>query len=78
MNYLLESINKISKTEVKFTRYSGNSSDAKKTMSDSKYIQSLIRSKPETKLEDGINITYQWAKQAEIASQLNSWVTSVK
>jgi UDP-glucuronate 4-epimerase len=78
MNYLLESINKISKTEVKFTRYSGNSSDAKKTMSDSKYIQSLIESKPETKLEDGISKTYQWAMQPEIASQLDQWVNSVK
>jgi UDP-glucuronate 4-epimerase len=78
MNYLLDSINKISKTEVKFTRHSGNSSDAKKTMSDSKYIQSLIGSKPETKLEDGISKTYQWAMQPKIASQLDKWVNSVK
>jgi len=78
MNYLLENINKISKAEVKFNRQSGNSNDAKKTMSDSKYIQSLIGSKPETKLEDGINKTYQWALQSEISAQLNNWVKSVK
>ncbi len=77
MNYLLESINKISKAEVKFNRQSGNSNDAKKTMSDSSYIQSLIGSKPETKLEDGINKTYQWALQSDISSQLNNWVKSV-
>jgi UDP-glucuronate 4-epimerase len=78
LNYLLESINKISKTQVKFNRQSGNSNDAKKTMSDSKYIQSLIGSKPETKLEDGINRTYQWALQSEISAELNNWVKSVQ
>jgi len=78
MNYLLENINKISKAEVKFNRQSSNSNDAKKTMSDSKYIQSLIGSKPETKLEDGINKTYQWALQSDISAQLNDWVKSVQ
>ena len=78
MNYLLENINKISKAEVKFNRQSSNSNDAKKTMSDSKYIQSLIGSKPETRLEDGINKTYQWALQSEISAQLNNWVKSVQ
>ena len=78
MNYLLENINKISKAEVKFNRQSSNSNDAKKTMSDSKYIQSLIGSKPETKLEDGIDKTYQWALQSEISIQLNNWVKSVQ
>jgi len=78
MNYLIENINKISKAEVKFNRQSSNSNDAKKTMSDSKYIQSLIGSKPETKLEDGINKTYQWALQPEISTQLNNWVKSVQ
>ena len=78
MNYLLENINKISKAEVKFNRQSSNSNDAKKTMSDSSYIQSLIGSKPETKLEDGIDKTYQWALQSDISAQLNNWVKSVQ
>jgi UDP-glucuronate 4-epimerase len=78
MSYLLENINKISKAEVKFIYQSGNSNDAKKTMSDSKYIQTLISSKPETKLEDGINKTYQWALQSEISAELNNWVKSVQ
>ena len=78
MNYLLGNINKISKAEVKFNRQSSNSNDAKKTMSDSKYIQSLIGSKPETKLEDGIDKTYQWALQSDISAQLNNWVKSVQ
>ena len=78
MNYLLENINKISKAEVKFNRQSSNANDAKKTMSDSKYIQSLIGSKPGTKLEDGIDKTYQWALQSEISVQLNNWVKSVQ
>jgi len=78
MNYLLNNINKISKAEVKFNRQSSNSNDAKKTMSDSSYIQSLIGSKPETKLEDGIDKTYQWALQSDISAQLNNWVKSVQ
>jgi UDP-glucuronate 4-epimerase len=78
MNYLLENINKISKAEVKFNRQDSQSNDAKKTMSDSKYIQSLIGSKPETKLEDGINKTYQWIIQTDIAAKLNDWVRSVQ
>ena len=78
MNYLLENINKISKAEVKFNRQSSNSNDTKKTMSDSKYIQSLIGSKPETRLEDGINKTYQWALRSDISAQLNNWVKSVQ
>jgi UDP-glucuronate 4-epimerase len=78
MNYLLENINKISKAEVKFNRQDSQSNDAKKTMSDSKYIQSLIGSKPETKLEDGIDKTYQWIIQTDIADQLNNWVRSVQ
>jgi dTDP-D-glucose 4,6-dehydratase len=78
MNYLLENINKISKAQVKFNRQSSNSNDAKKTMSDSRYIQSLIGSKPETKLENGIIKTYQWALQSEISTQLNNWVKSVQ
>ena len=78
MNYLLESINKISKAEVKFNRQSGNFNDAKKTMSDSSYIQSLIGSKPETKLEDGIDKTYQWALRSDVSTQLNNWVKSVQ
>ena len=78
MNYLIDNINKISKAEVKFNRQSSNSNDAKKTMSDSSYIQSLIGSKPETKLEDGIDKTYQWALQSDISAQLNNWVKSVQ
>ena len=78
MNYLLETVGKLSSKEVVYTRQSGNQNDAKKTMSDSTYIQSLIGSKPSTKLEDGIAKTIEWAKRADISPNLNSWVNSVK
>ena len=78
MNYLLETVGKLSSKEVEYTRQSGNQNDAKKTMSDSTYIQSLIGSKPSTKLEDGIAKTIEWAKRADISPNLNSWVNSVK
>jgi UDP-glucuronate 4-epimerase len=78
MNYLLETISAISKNEVKFNRLNSNSNDAKKTMSDSKYIESLIGSKPSTKLEDGIAKTIEWAIREDISSNLNTWVKSVQ
>ena len=78
MNYLLQTVSSISKNEVKFNRLNSNTNDAKKTMSDSKYIESLIGSKPSTKLEDGIATTIEWAMREDISSNLNNWVKSVK
>jgi len=78
MNYLLQTVSSISKNEVKFNRLNSNSNDAKKTMSDSKYIESLIGSKPNTKLEDGIAKTIEWAMREDISSNLNNWVKSVQ
>jgi len=78
MNYLLETVSSISKNEVKFNRLNSNSNDAKKTMSDSKYIESLIASKPNTKLEDGIAKTIEWALRKDISPNLNNWVKSVQ
>ena len=78
MNYLLQTVSSISKNEVKFNRLNSNINDAKKTMSDSKYIESLIRSKPSTKLEDGIAKTIEWAQREDISSNLNNWVKSVQ
>ena len=78
MNYLLQTVSSISKNEVKFNRLNSNSSDAKKTMSDSKYIESLIGSKPSTKLEDGIAKTIEWAMREDISPNLNDWVKSVQ
>ena len=78
MNYLLQTVSSISKNEVKFNRLNSNSNDAKKTMSDSKYIESLISSKPSTKLEDGIAKTIEWAIREDISPNLNNWVKSVQ
>ena len=77
MNYLLQTISSISKNEVKFNRLNSNANDAKKTMSNSKYIESLIGSKPSTKLEDGIVKTIEWAMREDISPNLNNWVKSV-
>jgi len=78
MNYLLQTVSSVSKTEVKFNRLNSNSNDAKKTMSDSKYIELLIGGKPNTKLEDGIAKTIEWAMRKDISSNLNNWVKSVQ
>jgi UDP-glucuronate 4-epimerase len=74
MNYLLQTVSTISKNEVKFNRLNSNSNDAKKTMSDPKYIESLIGSKPNTKLEDGIAKTIEWALREDVSLNLNNWV----
>jgi len=78
MNYLLQTISSISKKEIKFNRLNSNLNDVKKTMSDSKYMESLIGSKPNTKLEDGIAKTIEWAMGEDISSNLNNWVKSVQ
>jgi UDP-glucuronate 4-epimerase len=78
MNYLLQTVSSISKNEVKFNRLNSNTNDAKKTMSDPKYIESLIGGKPSTKLEDGIAKTIEWAMRKDISSNLNNWVKSVQ
>lgn len=78
MNYLLETVSSIAKNEVKFNRLNSNTNDAKKTMSDSKYIESLIGSKPSTKLEDGVAKTIEWAMRKDVSSNLNNWVKSVQ
>jgi nucleoside-diphosphate-sugar epimerase len=63
---------------VLFNRFEANSSDAKKTMSNSNYIQSLIGTKPKIKLEDGIAETIKWAQRKDISEKLDKWVKSVK
>jgi len=78
MNYLLQTVNQISKKEVRFNRQNSNANDVIKTMSDSTYIQSLIGSMPSIKLEDGIEKTIRWAMREDIAPNLNNWVNSVK
>jgi len=77
MNYLLQTVSSISKNEVRFNRLNSDTNDAKKTMSDSKYIESLIGSKPNTKLEDGIAKTIEWAIREDISPNLKIWVKSV-
>jgi UDP-glucuronate 4-epimerase len=77
MNYLLQTVNQISKKEVRFNRQNSNANDAIKTMSDPTYIQSLTGSKPSIKLEDGIEKTIRWAMREDIAPKLNNWVNSV-
>jgi UDP-glucuronate 4-epimerase len=78
MNYLLETVGEITNKKVLFNRLEANSSDAKKTMSNSNYIQSLIGTKPKIKLEDGIAETIKWAQRKDISEKLDKWVKSVK
>ena len=78
MNYLMETVSSLANKQVSYKRVGGHLSDAVKTMSDSRYIQTLIGSKPNTKLEDGLAKTFNWATQSEISINLDKWVNSVK
>ena len=78
MNYLLETVGSLTGKTVEFQRLETNKNDAKKTMSDSTYIQELIGSKPNIKLEDGISKTIEWASRDVISKNLDKWVNSVK
>jgi len=78
MNYLLETVGSLTGKTVEFRRLETNKNDAKKTMSDSTYIQELIGSKPNIKLEDGISKTIEWASSDVISKNLDKWVKSVK
>jgi UDP-glucuronate 4-epimerase len=78
MNYLMETVSSLANKQVSFKRVDGNSNDAVKTMSDSTYIQTLIGIRPNTKLEDGLVKTFEWATQSEISVNLDNWVNSVK
>ena len=78
MNYLLKTVEKLSSKEVVYTRQSGNQNDAKKTKSDSSYIQSLIDSKPSIKLGEGLAKTIECGTQPKVAMHLTNWVNSVK
>jgi UDP-glucuronate 4-epimerase len=78
MNYLLETVGSLTGKTVEFQRLETNKNDAKKTMSDSTYIQELIGSKPNIKLEDGISKTIEWASRNVISKNLDKWVKSVK
>ena len=78
MNYLLETVGSLTGKTVEFQRLETNKNDAKKTMSDSTYIQELIGSKPNIKLEDGISKTIEWASRDVISKNLDKWVKSVK
>lgn len=77
MNFLLQEIQKIANQQINFERFDSNSNDVIKTVADSSYLESLIGLVPKVRLEDGIMTTYKWAKQTEVARNLDAWVNSV-
>jgi nucleoside-diphosphate-sugar epimerase len=50
--------------------------DMSQTIADFSYQNSLIGFKPEVGLEQGVEITIEWARQREIISKLSRWVRS--
>lgn len=77
MNYLMNQISIQLGQKLEFDQGASNSSDVKKTMADPSYLQSLIRIKPEVKLDSGIAEVIDWCQRTEIKNQLDSWINSV-
>lgn len=77
INYLINQISTQLRQKLEFNQITSNSNDAKKTMADPSYLQSLIRVKPEVKLDSGIASVISWCQKSEIKNQLDSWVNSV-
>ena len=78
MNYLSQLIeHELGKTIV--CEHAGkNKNDVSQTIADTQYLQSLVGFTPETKLEEGIHRTIQWANSSDIKGKLSDWVASSK
>jgi UDP-glucuronate 4-epimerase len=55
-----------------------NLNDVFQTIADTSYLRKLVGFKPETKLEDGIRKTIEWATQPNVQGKLSGWVASSK
>ncbi len=76
MNYLAEIISNLTQKKVTFESHPAKPEDVAQTMSDSTYLLSLIGSKPETKLEEGITNVIKWARSLDDPKTLDSWAKS--
>jgi UDP-glucuronate 4-epimerase len=77
INYLINQISTQLGQKLDYVQSTSNSNDAKKTMADPSYLQSLIGVKPEVKLDTGIAEVIEWCQKSDIKSQLDSWINSV-
>jgi UDP-glucuronate 4-epimerase len=77
----LSSMMKIIENEIernlKIKNLDKNVNDVKKTFADSRYLESLIGTKPLTTISLGLPAVIKWAKSPGILENLESWINSV-
>jgi UDP-glucuronate 4-epimerase len=78
MNYLVNLIEETLGKNVDYDVKQENINDVVQTVADTNYLKKLIGYQPETKLEEGIQRTIEWASSAGIKTKLSEWVTSSK
>jgi UDP-glucuronate 4-epimerase len=73
---LIEIASDLLNSEISLSIHASNPKDVFRTMADSSRLTSLIGVKPERKLEDGLEMTIQWAKDDVTPLQLMNWAAS--
>jgi len=73
---LVQIINNLSGKSVKLTQSIRDIKDVMLTKSDWTYLNSLTNSQPNTRIENGIMNTINWAKSIEILPLLDNWVNN--
>jgi nucleoside-diphosphate-sugar epimerase len=76
MNELIYTVAKLGESEMNLNYENPDPQDMSQTIADFSYQNSLIGFKPEVGLEQGVDVTIEWARHREIVSELSRWVRS--
>ena len=74
INELISMIEKVSGRKIKMSYAPKFESDVKETFASSLYLNSLIGSKPETSLQNGVESLMNWALSEHISTKLKQWI----
>jgi nucleoside-diphosphate-sugar epimerase len=78
MNYLIELVQKQTKSTIAVNKENPNPLDSEITMADQSYLNSILGEQKFTPLEDGVERLVSWAKDKEIKQHLRVWIENTK
>ena len=78
MNYLIELVQKQTKSIIAVNKENPNPLDSEITMADQSYLTSILGEQKFTPLEDGVERLVSWAKDKEIKQHLRLWIENTK
>ena len=78
MNYLIELVQKQTKSIIAVNKENPNPLDSEITMADQSYLTSILGEQKFTPLEDGVERLVSWAKDKEIKQHLRVWIENTK